>query len=142
MNNIPLIVIITLLFAFALTYSRMYVKLLKAKKELSKLAVNVIVLEEYINGIEENKIQSDESIHKENFIKFLSDSRDWAYSYIEEVQDGLSVFFDSVDQDIQHFDEYGDVLSTNRPDYDSMKRISEAYKKLKTLLPEELNDKT
>lgn len=137
MNNVTLVIIITLLFAFALTYSRMFYNLLKTKKELAKFMINVVVLEEYIKGIEDNKIQSDDSIHRENFIKFLSDSRDWAYTYIEEVQEGLMSFVDSVDQDIEHFNTYGEVLSTNRPDYDSMKRISEAYKKLKTLLPEE-----
>lgn len=137
MNNVTLIIVVTLLFAFGLTYSRMFYNLLKTKKELAKLMINVVVLEEYIKSIEENKIQSDESIHRENFIKFLSESRDWAYSYIEEVQEGLMTFVDSVEQDIQHFNTYGDVFSTNRPDYDSMKRISEAYKQLKTLLPKE-----
>jgi hypothetical protein len=141
MNNVTLIIIVTLLFAFALTYSRMFYNLLKTKKELAKFIINVVVLEEYIKSIEENKIQSDESIHKENFIKFLSESRDWAYSYIEEVQEGLMTFVDSVDEDIQHFNTYGDVISTSRPDYESMKRISEAYKKLKILLPEEPNVK-
>ena len=115
----------------------MLYKMSEAKREIAKLLVNIIVLEEYINSIEENKIQSDESVHKENFIKFLSDSRDWAYTYIEEVQDGLASFVDAIGSDIEHFDTYGDVLSTNRPDYDAMKRISIAYKELKNLLPTE-----
>jgi hypothetical protein len=29
---------------------------------------------------------SADSVHKENFIKFLSDSRDWAFEYIEQSQ--------------------------------------------------------
>jgi phosphosulfolactate synthase (CoM biosynthesis protein A) len=29
---------------------------------------------------------SDDTLHKENFIKFLSDSRDWAFEYIETSQ--------------------------------------------------------
>jgi hypothetical protein len=29
---------------------------------------------------------SADSVHKENFIKFLSDSRDWAFEYIETSQ--------------------------------------------------------
>jgi len=137
MNNLYIVIIITLSLAFVLTYSRMLYKMSKTKKEIAKLLVNVIFLEEYIKSIEENKIQSDESVHKENFIKFLSDSRDWAYDYIEEVQEGLAFFIDSVDSDINYFDEYGDVLSTERPDYDAMKRISTAYKELKKLLPKE-----
>jgi hypothetical protein len=30
--------------------------------------------------------KTDQDIHKENFIKFLSDSRDWAFEYIENSQ--------------------------------------------------------
>ncbi len=138
MNNLLIIIIITLLFTFALTYSRMLINHLKAKKEISKLMVNLIVLEEYIRGIEENKIQSDESIHKENFIKFLSESRDWAYKYIEDVQEGLNTFIDSVKEDIEYFDQYGDA-GPNGPNYDMMKRISIAYKELTKLMPEEPN---
>lgn len=136
MNNVYIVIIVTLLFVFGITYSKMLYKMNKAQKELSRLIVNVVVLEEYIKTIEENKIQSDESIHKENFIKFLSDSRDWAYQYIEEVQAGLGTFIDAVNNDIEHFDKFGDVLATGRPDYDAMTRISSAYKQLKTLLPE------
>ena len=135
MNNLLIIIIVTLLFTFALTYSRMLRNHLKAKKEISKLMVNLIVLEEYIRGIEENKIQSDESIHKENFIKFLSESRDWAYKYIEDVQEGLSIFIDSVKEDIEYFDQYGDAGPIG-PNYDMMKRISIAYKELTKLMPE------
>lgn len=137
MSNLYIVIIITLFVAFLITYSRMLYKISEAKREIAKLLVKVIVLEEYINSIEGNKIQNDESVHKENFIKFLSDSRDWAYSYIEEVQEGLACFIDSINSDIEYFDEYGDVLSINRPDYDAMKRISIAYKELKNLLPTE-----
>lgn len=137
MNNILLIVIITLFVIGSLTQARMLVKLSKAQKMAAKLLINNVVLEEYINNLEGNNIQNDESVHKENFIKFLSDSRDWAYTYIEDVQDGIAKFVDSVEDDIKHFDEYGDVLATNRPDYEAMKRFSEAYKELKKLLPEE-----
>lgn len=140
MNNVLIIIIVTLLFTFALTYSRMLRNHLKAKKEISKLMVNLIVLEEYIRGIEENKIQSDESIHKENFIKFLSESRDWAYKYIEDVQEGLSIFIDSVKEDIEYFDQYGDAGPIG-PNYEMMKRISIAYKELTKLMPEEPNVK-
>jgi len=31
----------------------------------------------------------DQDIHKENFIKFLSDSRDWAFDYIERSQETI-----------------------------------------------------
>ena len=55
-------------------------------KEYIKIRDKNILFEKYFNSIEENNIKSEENIHKENFIKFLSESRDWAYEYIENVQ--------------------------------------------------------
>lgn len=134
MNNIFIVIIITLLFAFSFTYSRTFYKLNKAKKEVARLTLNVVVLEEYLRGVEDKKIQSDESIHKENFIKFLSDSRDWAYEYIEKAQEGLKNFMKVVGPDIEYFDEYGDAGPIG-PNHDMLKRISVAYKELTELMP-------
>lgn len=136
MNNILVVSIITLLFAFTITYSRSYINLVKSKKEISKLLVNIIVLEEYIKSIQDNPIEKDESVHKENFIKFLSESRDWAFDYIEEFQAGLNNFISSIEPEISYFKEYGDVMSM-QPNYYSMKKIVEEYDKLKGLLPKE-----
>ena len=84
---------------------------------------------------EDHKI--DNNVHKESFIKFLSDSRDWAYEYIQQVQLGLTKFISDVDADISYFDEYGETLSMGRPDFAAMKNISTSYKELKNLLPKE-----
>jgi hypothetical protein len=106
------------------------------RKEMAKLLVNIVVLEEYIKNIEDNKIQSEESVHKENFIKFLSDSRDSAFDYIEEFQAGLNDFVSSIEPEINYFKEYGDISSMS-PNYYSLKKIVEEYDKLKGLLPKE-----
>lgn len=83
----------------------------------------------------------DTQIVQENFLKFVSDSREWAFEYIEEVQKGLKNFVDSIDNEINYFDKYGEVIWT--PLSKSMQKISIAYKDLKKLLPEESNnDKT
>lgn len=79
----------------------------------------------------------DTQIVQENFLKFVSDSREWAFEYIEEVQAGLKTFIDRVDPDINHFDKYGEVIWT--PLSKNMTNISEAYKDLKKLLPEDNN---
>jgi hypothetical protein len=75
-------------------------------------------------------------VHKENFIKFLSDSRDWAYEYIEDVQSGLKKFVNEIEPEIAYFDEYG-LVGDAYPHYHSMKKISQEYKELKKLLPSE-----
>lgn len=82
----------------------------------------------------------DQDAHKENFIKFLSDSRDWAFDYIENVQSGLKDFINTVEKDISYFDKYGEIGSSY-PHYSAMLRISSAYKELKNLLPEDSSDR-
>ncbi len=139
MKDIFIIVFATLTVCFALSYMLVLKQSIKLKKDISKLFIENTLLQEYVDLTKSTKTKedSDESIHKENFIKFLSDSRDWAFSYIESVQKGLTKFVSDVDADVSHFDEYGDALSMSRPDYPSMKNISKAYKELKTLLPED-----
>jgi len=80
---------------------------------------------------------SDAALAQEDFIKFICDSRDVAYSYIEEVQKNLTKFKNDVDPLIKHFDEYGEVISNQRPDYQTMQKISIAYKELCNVLPTE-----
>lgn len=84
------------------------------------------------------KIDSTSDPVKEDFLKFISDSREWAYEYIENVQKGLTKFVDSIEPEIAYFDEYG-IVGDAYPHYYSMKKISEEYKELKKLLPEESN---
>jgi hypothetical protein len=112
-------------------------KIISLKKDYINIKNKNILFEKYFQSIQEDKLKNEENIHQENFIKFLSESRDWAYEYIETVQKGLNSFVDSVDSEINHFDNYGDTLSMVRPDYQAMKKISKSYKELKKLLPTE-----
>jgi len=139
MKDIIIVVFATLSFCFAISYVLVLRQSIKLKRDVSKLFIEKTLLQEYVDLTKSTKIkeESDDSIHKENFIKFLSDSRLWAFEYIENVQKGLTKFVNDVDADISHFDEYGETLSMSRPDYPSMKNISKAYKELKTLLPED-----
>lgn len=140
MNSI-IIVLVTLSICLAFSYTFLFIKVGKLKKDLSKLFIEKTLLQQYVESTKDllDKRQSDDSIHKENFIKFLSDSRDWAYQYIEDVQKGLTKFVDEIEPEVAYFDEYG-VVGSSYPHYHSMKKISEEYKTLKKLLPEKSND--
>ncbi len=80
--------------------------------------------------------KTDQEQSNEAFLKFVSDSRDWAYQYIDDVQESLNKFITDIEPEIAYFDEYG-VVGDAYPHYHSMKKISGAYKELKKLLPEE-----
>jgi hypothetical protein len=113
-------------------------KLKDVSAKFTKLLIDSSVMQEYIDILksEQSESISDDLVDKENFIKFLSNSRDWAFEYIEDVQDGIKEFIDSVDPDMMYFDEYGEVGSAY-PHYDAMVRINNSYKKLKELMPKE-----
>lgn len=132
--SIQVIVLSVSLFSVSTAYLVMVNNFNKLRDQYQKLFVDMMLLEKLINEVEESKIKSDESVHKENFIKFISDSRDWAYDYIEEVQTGLKHFINETAPEIQYFRDYSDTMAL-APNYYSMKKISEEYDKLKELLP-------
>lgn len=131
-----LIIVSTCLFSVSIAYLTLAYNFNKVRSQYQKLFIDMMLLEKLINEIEESKLKSDESVHKENFIKFLSDSRDWAYEYIESVQSGLTNFINETAPEINYFKEYGDTMAL-APNYYSMKKITEEYEKLKALLPAE-----
>ena len=71
----------------------------------------------------------------DGFVKFLSQSRDWAFQYIEEVQTALSEFDEIVKPSLEWYNTFGLVVGESAHT-DVLKRISEAYDKLKLVLPE------
>jgi hypothetical protein len=81
-----LIFFATMSMSLSVAYLSLFDKLKKCNLALTKLFLENEGLKEVI--VQNNNIgnQSDDVIHKENFIKFLSDSRDWAFEYIESSQ--------------------------------------------------------
>ena len=109
-------------------------KIVKLKNSIRLLLISYSKIES-LTALKDNDDMNND-VHKENFIKFLSDSRDWAYEYIKDVQDGLVKFVNEIEPEIAYFDEYG-VVGDAYPHYHSMKKISSEYKELKKLLPSE-----
>lgn len=109
------------------------IKVFVLRQRVMSLAVSLVKVEDIFNSTKKEELDSD--VHKENFIKFLSDSRDWAYEYIEDVQGSLTLFISEIEPEIAYFDEYG-LVGDAYPHYHSMKKISQAYKELKKIMPE------
>lgn len=70
----------------------------------------------------------------DGFLKFISESRDLAFSYIEEAQGGIERFVKNAGPEIEYFNKFGDI-SEGQPLHDSMLKISQEYEELKKLLP-------
>lgn len=134
-KDILLISLSALTFLFIVAYSTAFIKISNLNKQCAKLIIDNAALTKIIDdGL--NNYKDDQEVHKENFIKFLSESRDWAFTYIEEVQSGLEEFINDIEPEIKYFKEYGDVVSMH-PNYYSLKKITEAYDKLAKLMPKE-----
>jgi hypothetical protein len=133
-KDILLIVLSILSILFAVSYAITLKRLSLVSKTSSKLFVDNLALQKLID-IKIQESDPDQEVHKENFVKFLSDSRDWAFKYIEDVQAGLKKFVEDIEPEINYFKEYGDIVSMH-PNYYSMKKITECYNELTKLLPE------
>ena len=105
-----------------------------------KLAENVLQLiidnDMILKGIEERKDKKDIE-QTEGFVKFLSESREWAFEYIETVQNGLAKFVETAGPRLEYFDKYGRV--TTSPHVEGLEDILAAYRELQKLLPEQNN---
>jgi hypothetical protein len=126
------LIFISILSFLTLIFLSLYVLQKRANKTLIAKTLETLLLQQLSRNT--NKTEQDQS--NEDFLKFVSDSRDWAYQYIEEVQESLNKFITDIEPEIDYFDEYG-VAGSAYPHYHSMKKISGAYKELKKLLPEE-----
>ena len=86
MKTALLIFFSTMSISLSIAYLSLFDKLKKCNLALTKLFLENEGLKEVIFQNKNTDVQSDDGIHKENFIKFLSDSRDWAFEYIETSQ--------------------------------------------------------
>ena len=135
MNNIISIIAFTLAGSFALAYLFALIKINKINKSFTKLLISHKSLQQFIdtNNIE---FKNEDDIHKENFIKFLSDSRDWSFSYIEDVQNKINKMIIDLKTDVEYFEKF-ESLYDGHPSYDILKNFVKSYKELEDLLPKE-----
>ena len=90
---------------------------------------------------EEIKSKENSSIEKtDGFLKFISESRDWAFQYIEDVQEALAVFRDKVEPKLRYANTYGTAAGKS-PHLDIIEEITLAYIDLKKVMPEDDRDK-
>ena len=128
------LIFICLLSSLTLLFLSLYVIQKKANKVIIAKTLEALLLQQLTRA--PSKTDQDQS--DEAFLKFVSDSRDWAYQYIEEVQAGLSLFISEVAPQIEYYNKYGSSVEGMIAPHDfALKKISSEFEKLKTLLPED-----
>jgi hypothetical protein len=106
---------------------------------LSTILMTSLIITKKKNKELEKRLANREEIANESYVKFLNDSRDWAYEYIEDVQQKLADFSNKVEPQLNYFNTYGMVVQG--PHIILVKEISEAYEELKAVLPEDNKEK-
>jgi hypothetical protein len=128
------LVLIFILSIFTSLFLYLYLKQIKNNKAILANTLKLLLHQEQ----EHQANKTDKEKSNEDFLKFVSDSRDWAYQYIEEVQAGLKTFIDEVEPQIDYYDHYGAAVDGMVAPHDfALKKISSEFKKLKSLLPED-----
>jgi len=134
-----LVVLSILSISFLIAYLSVSQKLNSVNKGFAQLFVSYNTLR---GAVETQPTKTEEDIHKENFIKFLSDSRDWAFDYIEDVQKALSKFIQEVEPQLDYYNRYGAAVEGVVAPHDkALKKISKEFTELKKMLPEESDDR-
>lgn len=128
---ISFVIFIFAFFAISINIVRMRSKNTKLKLQVIDLVQRNEVLKTALDSRESKDVEKTEG-----FLNFVTQSRDWAFEYIEEVQAVLNKFINDIEPEIDYFKEYGDVASMS-PNYYSMKKIAQSYDELKQLLPKE-----
>jgi hypothetical protein len=131
---VSLMFLVLFLFSF-FSSSYYWLQNKKLKVIIAQTEINLEIASKFF-AEELHEKQDNEQQAKDDFIKFLSDSRDWSYTYIEDVQSTIAKFIKDIEPEIKYFDEYG-IVGSAFPHYYSMKKISFAYQELKDLLPED-----
>jgi choline kinase len=123
---------------FIISFIGLMIGNIKLKIKVSTLTLKIleeridknIIIDKAKKEIENEKKVED----TEGFLKFISDSRDWAFSYIEQVQAGLEKFDKNAGKHIRYFNQFAE-LSDGQPLHDILVEISKEYEDLKKLLP-------
>ncbi len=127
-------VLISIIALGSIAYSAwLFIKNRKLLKTIVELHVDRMALE---NLISNQALSNEQPVDQgDGFIKFLSESREWAFNYIEEVQKQIEEFRSSVSPEILVF-KSGKKLEKVEMEM-MLNRISTAFYKLESVLPQE-----
>jgi hypothetical protein len=118
--------------SFCAAYIITLKRLSKSQKAFTELIAASIKLQEIINELD-TESRSDSDIHKDNFIKFISDSRDWAFNYIDDVQKSINSIVEKTESTIDYHKSFGSLAI--EPYATHITILADAVEELKTLLP-------
>lgn len=110
----------------------------KLSAEIIQIALDKAVISQKLK--EQLDKKDSESIEQsEGFLKFISQSREWAFDYIEQVQAALVEFKNKVEPQILYAKTYGTAVGESAH-ATVIDKISDAYSDLIKVMPEDSTD--
>ena len=106
--------------------------------EITQIALDKAIISQRLKE-ELDKKESESIEQSEGFLKFISQSRDWAFDYIEQVQAALLEFKNKVEPQILYAKTYGTAVG-NSSHAVIVDKISDAYDDLIKVMPEDSAD--
>jgi hypothetical protein len=137
---IAFVMFVIILTVFLVSVVNLRIKNRRLAAELLQLTLDQNIL--FTKLAEELKKKEEGSVEKtDGFLKFISESRELAFEYIEAIQEALVKFRDKVGPEIEYMLTYGTVTGDSLQSKSFLK-IEKAYKELiKETLPVEKQDK-
>jgi hypothetical protein len=119
--------------AFVLILTKLLIQGIQNKKikvELIRVTQELAILKNLLD--QKEKLASDKN---DGFVKFISDSRDWAFEYIENVQQSIQKVLHDTEHTIKYHREFTSMEI--EPYKTQLDTLSNAIDELKQLLPKE-----
>lgn len=132
-NNVSLISFTVFIMTFVLMLTKLLIQGIQNKKikvELIRVTQELAILKNLLD--QKEKLASDKN---DGFVKFISDSRDWAFEYIENVQQSIKKILDDTEHTIKYHREFTSMEI--EPYKTQLDTLSNAIDELKQLLPKE-----
>jgi len=137
MDLVVYLFLILIIFYMVLQNIKTKRKFSKAVETLFQLYIDKNISDNLAKEkLEELSVEDkNNKISQDDFIVFLTQSRQWAFDYIEQTQAAIQEFKDSAGPSLDYFKEYGAVM--NLPTDQLFNQIMPAYDKLIDMLPKD-----
>jgi hypothetical protein len=135
-NKITLFLLGTAIIVLAIDNIRLRYHNVQAKR----VAIQAIIDQEIIKDAFDKKIGSSHVVDEErdsyeSLIKFLSETRDLSFEFIEKCQTVVDEFVKEFEGDCAYFEKYGQAFNTGMPNDKVVEKLAAHLPKLKDLLP-------
>jgi hypothetical protein len=122
-------ILLVILSVLSTTFAFLFYIQKKRNIQLLAQTLEFLMLQE----AQQEQTKTDKEQFNEDFLKFISDSRDWAFDYIETTQNKINSFINDVGPIVEYLEEYAPPILIE----EQRLVIVESYKNIKSILPED-----